>query len=125
LDGAQPRLARQGAERAAGRDRAGRAPRRDRRRGVDEALRSARREQVMGKATREAFGEALVEVGKDPKHVVLDGDLMKSNFTYLFKDAYPERFVECGIAESNMVGVAAGLALSGKTAWPSSFSSFI
>jgi transketolase len=78
-----------------------------------------------GKATREAFGEALVEVGHDPKHVVLDGDLMKSNFTYLFKEAYPERFVECGIAESNMVGVAAGLALSGKTAWASSFSCFI
>ena len=79
----------------------------------------------MGKATREAFGEALVEVGRDPKHVVLDGDLMKSNFTYLFKEAYPERFVECGIAESNMVGVAAGLALSGKVAWASSFSCFI
>ncbi|HXJ63741.1 MAG TPA: transketolase C-terminal domain-containing protein [Actinomycetota bacterium] len=79
----------------------------------------------MGKATREAFGEALVEVGSDPKHVVLDGDLMKSNFTYLFKEAYPERFVECGIAESNMVGVAAGLALSGKVAWASSFSCFI
>jgi len=79
----------------------------------------------MGKATREAFGEALVKVGGDPKHVVLDGDLMKSNFTYLFKEAYPERFVEVGIAESNMVGVAAGLALSGKVAWASSFSCFL
>jgi transketolase len=79
----------------------------------------------VGKATREAFGEALVEIGSDAKHVVLDGDLMKSNFTYLFKEAYPERFVECGIAESNMVGVAAGLALSGKVAWASSFSCFI
>ena len=78
-----------------------------------------------GKATREAFGEALVEVGADPKHVVLDGDLMKSNFTYLFKEAYPDRFIECGIAESNMVGVAAGMALVGKTAWASSFSCFI
>jgi transketolase len=78
-----------------------------------------------GKATREAFGEALVEIGADTKHVVLDGDLMKSNFTYLFKEAYPERFVEVGIAESNMVGVAAGLALAGKTAWASSFSCFI
>jgi len=79
----------------------------------------------MAKATREAFGEALVEIGGDPKHVVLDGDLMKSNMTYLFKEAFPERFVECGIAESNMVGVAAGLALSGKVAWASSFSCFI
>jgi transketolase len=79
----------------------------------------------MGKATREAFGEALVKVGSDPKHVVLDGDLMKSNFTYLFKEAYPDRFVEVGIAESNMVGVAAGLALSGKVAWASSFSCFL
>jgi len=78
-----------------------------------------------GKATREAFGEALVEVGKDPRHVVLDGDLMKSNYTYLFREAYPDRFIECGIAESNMVGVAAGLALSGKVAWASSFSCFI
>jgi transketolase len=79
----------------------------------------------MAKATREAFGEALVKVGADPKHVVLDGDLMKSNFTYLFKEAYPDRFVEVGIAESNMVGVAAGLALAGKTAWASSFSCFL
>ena len=79
----------------------------------------------MAKATREAFGEALVKVGADPKHVVLDGDLMKSNFTYLFKEAYPDRFVEVGIAESNMVGVAAGLALSGKVAWASSFSCFL
>ena len=79
----------------------------------------------MAKATREAFGEALVKVGADPRHVVLDGDLMKSNMTYLFKEEYPDRFVECGIAESNMVGVAAGLALSGKVAWASSFACFL
>ncbi len=79
----------------------------------------------MAKATREAFGEALVKVGADPRHVVLDGDLMKSNYTYLFKEEYPDRFVECGIAESNMIGVAAGLALSGKVAWASSFSCFL
>ncbi len=79
----------------------------------------------MAKATREAFGEALVRVGKDPRVVVLDGDLMKSNFTYLFKEAYPERFFEVGIAESNMVGVAAGLALSGKIAFASSFACFL
>jgi transketolase len=79
----------------------------------------------MAKATRESFGEALVRVGEDPKHVVLDGDLMKSNMTYLFKEAHPDRFVEVGIAESNMVGVAAGLALAGKVAWASSFSCFL
>src|SRR5437870_3511730 len=79
----------------------------------------------MATATREAFGEALVEVGADPKHVVLDGDLMKSTYTHLFKAKYPERFIECGIAESNMIGVAAGLALSGKVSWAASFSAFI
>jgi transketolase len=79
----------------------------------------------MAKATREAFGEALVKVGADPRHVVLDGDLMKSNMTYMFKEQYPDRFVECGIAESNMIGVAAGLALSGKVAWASSFACFL
>jgi transketolase len=79
----------------------------------------------MATATREAFGDALVREGADPKHVVLDGDLMKSNFTYLFKEKYPDRFIEVGIAESNMVGVAAGLALSGKVAWASSFACFL
>src|SRR6266568_2589361 len=79
----------------------------------------------MARATREAFGEALARVGEDPRVVVLDGDLMKSNFTYLFKEKYPERFVECGIAEKNMIGVAAGLALSGKIAFASSFACFL
>ena len=79
----------------------------------------------MATATREAFGRALARVGEDPRIVVLDGDLMKSNFTYLFAERYPERFIECGIAESNMIGVAAGLALSGKIAWASSFACFL
>jgi transketolase len=79
----------------------------------------------MARATREAFGEALARVGEDPRVVVLDGDLMKSNYTYLFGEKYPERFMEVGIAEANMVGVAAGLALSGKIAWASSFACFI
>ena len=79
----------------------------------------------MAKATRESFGETLAEIGSDPKHVVLDGDLMKSNMTVHFREKYPERFIEVGIAESNMVGVAAGLALSGKVAWASSFTCFI
>ena len=79
----------------------------------------------MAKATRESFGEALVRVGEDERVWALDGDLMKSNMTYLFREAHPDRFIEVGIAESNMVGVAAGLALSGKVAWASSFSCFL
>ena len=79
----------------------------------------------MAKATRESFGETLAEIGADPKHVVLDGDLMKSNMTVHFRERFPERFIEVGIAESNMVGVAAGLALSGKVAWASSFTCFL
>jgi transketolase len=79
----------------------------------------------MATATREAFGKTLARIGSDERHVVLDGDLKKSNFTYLFEERYPERFIECGIAESNMIGVAAGLALTGKIAWASSFSCFL
>ena len=79
----------------------------------------------MAKATRESFGEALAEIGSDPKHVVLDGDLMKSNMTVRFREKHPDRFIEVGIAEANMIGVAAGLALSGKVAWASSFTCFL
>ena len=79
----------------------------------------------MATATRESFGEQLAEIGSDPKHVVLDGDLLKSNMTVHFRDKHPERFIEVGIAESNMIGVAAGLALSGKVAWASSFTCFL
>jgi transketolase len=77
------------------------------------------------KATRESFGEALVEAGSDERVWALDGDLMKSTFTYLFRDAHPDRFVECGIAEKNMIGVAAGLALAGKVPFAASFACFI
>jgi transketolase len=79
----------------------------------------------MAKATRESFGEALAEIGSDPRHVVLDGDLLKSNMTVHFRDQHPERFIEVGIAESNMIGIAAGLALAGKVAWASSFACFL
>ncbi len=79
----------------------------------------------MGAATRDAFGEAIVRVGDDPRIVVLTGDLKDSTRTEAFEEAYPERFVECGIAERNMVGVAAGLALSGKIPWAASFSTFV
>lgn len=80
---------------------------------------------MAGTATRQAFGEAIVEIGSDPRVVVIDGDLKNSTFTEDFLAKYPERFIECGIAESNMVGIAAGLALSGKVPWAASFSAFI
>ena len=79
----------------------------------------------MAKATREAFGEALARVGEDTRVVALDGDLMFSTHTGMFKEKYPERFVECGIAEKNMIGIAAGLALSGKVPFAASFACFV
>lgn len=78
-----------------------------------------------GPATREAFGEALAEAGSDERVVVVDGDVNNSTFTNAFKDKYPERFFNAGIAESNMVGIAAGLAASGKIPVVSSFSTFL
>ena len=77
------------------------------------------------KATRESFGEALVDAGSDERVWALDGDLMKSTFTHLFREQHPDRFVECGIAEKNMIGVAAGLALAGKIPFAASFACFI
>jgi transketolase len=80
----------------------------------------------LGKATRVAFGEALKDLGgEDPSIVVVDADLNNSTRTDIFGKAYPERFFNVGIAESNMVGVAAGLAASGKKAWCSSFATFV
>ena len=68
------------------------------------------------KSTRESYGAALVKYGENPNIVVLDADLSKSTKTEMFKKAYPERFINMGIAESNMMCVAAGLAASGKIA---------
>jgi transketolase len=83
-------------------------------------------ELKMGMATREAFGHALVELGRENKDVVaIDADLSKSTYTHLFAKEFPGRFFSCGIAESNMVGVAAGLASAGKIPFAASFSSFI
>ena len=77
-------------------------------------------------ATREAYGKALVEMGaKYENLVVLDADLAAATKTGMFKKAYPDRFIDCGIAENNMIGVAAGLALSGKIPFASSFASDI
>lgn len=69
----------------------------------------------MGKAIREVYGEALVKYGKDDERiVVLDADLSGSTKSGIFGKACPERFLNVGIAESNMVGMAAGLASVGK-----------
>ncbi len=80
----------------------------------------------MGKATREAFGEALLELAEaHPELVVLDADLSKSTMTQAFAKKYPKRHLELGIAEQNMIGVAAGLALCGKTPVLTSFACFL
>ena len=78
----------------------------------------------MAKATRVSYGEALVKYGNDERVVVLDADLSKSTMTNTFKTEYPERFVNCGIAEANMMCVAAGLATTGKVAFASTFAMF-
>jgi len=80
---------------------------------------------VIKTATRDAYGKALVELGqKNDKVVVLDADLAKATKTIAFKKEFPERFFDTGIAECNMVGVAAGLAATGKTVFASSFAMF-
>ena len=80
----------------------------------------------MGKATREAFGEALLALAeKQPRIVVLDADLSKSTMTQAFAKKYPERHYELGIAEQNMIGIGAGLALSGKIPFVTSFACFL
>lgn len=75
-------------------------------------------------ATREAYGAALAEFGADYDLVVFDADLSKSTKTSSFKEVYPERFFNCGIAEGNMIAVAAGVATTGKIAFASSFAMF-
>lgn len=83
-------------------------------------------EKKYGKATRDAYGQALVELGKThPNVVVLDADLSKSTKTVMFQKAFPERHINVGIQEANMVGVASGLAAAGKTPFASSFSTFL
>ena len=79
----------------------------------------------MSKATREAFGETLVELASEGVDVVaVEADLSKSTTTAKLADAFPERFFNVGIAEQNMVAVAAGLAVSGKVAFTGSFAVF-
>jgi transketolase len=83
-------------------------------------------EVKLGAATREAFGRTLVELGRENKDIVVcDADLSHSTMTTYFAKEFPDRFFSCGIAESNMVGIAAGLASAGKIPFASSFSAFL
>ena len=75
-------------------------------------------------ATREAYGNALAELGEKYDFVVLDADLAAATKTGTFKKKFPDRFFDCGIAEGNMMSVAAGIATTGKTVFASSFAMF-
>ena len=76
-------------------------------------------------ATRESYGNALVELGKEKENlVVLDADLAGATKTGIFKKVFPERHIDCGIAESNMMGIAAGLSATGLVPFASSFAMF-
>jgi transketolase len=80
----------------------------------------------LGKATRDAYGEALRDLGKEHKEiVVLDADLAKSTKSAVFGEAFPDRFWNVGIQEANMVGMAGGFASSGKVPFISSFAAFV
>ena len=79
----------------------------------------------MEASTREAYGKTLIELGSENENiVVLDADLSRSTMTRLFATEFPHRFFDCGIAEQNMMGIAAGLAASGKTVFASTFAIF-
>ena len=80
---------------------------------------------IIKKATRESFGEALCELAETNKDIVVfDADLAAATKTGVFKKAFPDRFFDCGIAEGNMIGVAAGMAASGKIPVAASFAMF-
>ncbi len=80
---------------------------------------------VVKKATRESFGEAVTALAEtNPDIVVLDADLAEATKTGIFKKKYPERFIDCGIAECNMIGIAAGLSTCGKIPFAASFAMF-
>ena len=76
------------------------------------------------KATRESYGSALATLGESYDFLVLDADLAAATKTSMFKKKFPERFFDCGIAEGNMMSVAAGIATTGKTVFASSFAMF-
>jgi transketolase len=77
-------------------------------------------------SVREAYGKALLELGMENQDVVvLDSDLSRSTMTAFFAREFPERFFECGVAEQNMIGIAAGMAASGKIPFASTFAVFV
>lgn len=81
--------------------------------------------EEMKKETRESYGEALVELGKENKNiVVLDADVSTATKTNMFAKEFPDRFFDMGIAEANMMGTAAGLATCGKIPYVSTFAVF-
>ena len=81
--------------------------------------------EVIKKATREGYGAGLVELGKEADNlIVLDADLAEATKTNMFKKEFPDRHIDCGIAECNMMGVAAGLSLTGYVPFASSFAMF-
>ena len=83
-------------------------------------------EDVEQVPTRNGYGEGLVELGeKNPNVVVLTGDLTESTRVLDFSQKYPERFIECGVAEQNMMGIAVGLAMEGKIPFVSSYAVFV
>ena len=74
------------------------------------------------KSTREGYGQALLELGgENPKVVALSADLTESTCAHHFAEKYPQRFFQCGVAEQNMIALAAGLALEGLIPFASSF----
>ncbi|MBQ7128622.1 MAG: transketolase family protein [Clostridia bacterium] len=80
---------------------------------------------VIKKATRDGYGEGLIELGKKYKDmIVMDADLAGATRTGKFKSAYPEQFIDCGIAEGNMMSIAAGIASTGRLVFASSFAMF-
>jgi transketolase len=93
---------------------------------VTEPILQKKREKKLGPATRDAYGQALLELGKiDQRIVAVDADLSKSTKSGIFGKAFPDRFFNIGIAEANMISVAAGLASCGKIPFTSSFASFL
>lgn len=79
---------------------------------------------IIKKATRDGYGDGLLALADNPNVIVLDADLAAATKTGVFKKACPQRFFDCGIAEGNMMGIAAGLASTGKTVFASSFAMF-
>jgi transketolase len=77
------------------------------------------------KSTRDGYGDALLELGKDKKIIALSADLPESTRVTRFAKKYPKQFIQCGVAEQNMIGISAGLALEGKIPFASSFGVFV